>query len=188
MAHTKKIAVIAVLTALAVVLHLFEALIPIPFPIPGVKLGLANIVTLLALVLFDFKTALIIALLRTVLGSLLSGTLLNIAFFLSFSGAITATCVMAILLHLALFLALHSDYNLLGISIAGAAAHNLGQLAMAALLIRHTGIFYYLPIMLLSSVPTGLLTGILLRELLKYLKSSGQLDDPQTQSDRSIPW
>jgi heptaprenyl diphosphate synthase len=174
---TKKLATIAVLVALAVVLHLFEALIPIPFPIPGVKLGLANIITLLALVLFDFKTALMIAFLRTVIGSLLSGTLLNIAFFLSFSGAITATCLMAILLHLALLLHFHSDFSLLGISVGGAAAHNLGQLAMAALLIKHTGIFYYLPIMLLSSVPTGLLTGILLRELLKHLKLSGQIDD-----------
>jgi heptaprenyl diphosphate synthase len=61
--------------------------------------------------------------------------------------------------------------------VAGAAAHNLGQLAMAALLIKHSGIFYYLPVMLLSSIPTGILTGLLLRELLKYLKVSGQLDE-----------
>lgn len=177
MISTRKLTTIAVLVALAIVLHLFEALIPIPFPIPGVKLGLANIVTLLALVLFDFKTAFTIAFMRTVLGSLLSGTLFNIAFFLSFSGAITATCVMAILLYLSKSLNFHSRFSLLGLSVAGAAAHNLGQLAMAALLIKHTGIFYYLPIMLLSSVPTGILTGLLLRELLKYLKASGQLDE-----------
>ena len=177
MISTRKLTTIAVLVALAIVLHLFEALIPIPFPIPGVKLGLANIVTLLALVLFDFKTALTIAFMRTVLGSLLSGTLFNIAFFLSFSGAIAATCVMAILLYFGKSLKFHSRFSLLGLSVAGAAAHNLGQLAMAALLIKHTGIFYYLPIMLLSSVPTGILTGLLLRELLKYLKVSGQLDE-----------
>ena len=174
---TRKLTTIAVLVALAIVLHLFEALIPIPFPIPGVKLGLANIVTLLALVIFDFKTAFIIVFLRTVLGSLLSGTLFNIAFYLSFSGAITSTCLMAILLNLVSLSRCQSGFSLLGISVAGAAAHNLGQLAMAALLIKHTGIFYYLPIMLLSSVPTGILTGLILRELLKYLKSSGQLDE-----------
>ena len=177
MISTRKLTTIAVLVALAIVLHLFEALIPIPFPIPGVKLGLANIVTLLALVLFDFKTALTIAIMRTVLGSLLSGTLFNIAFFLSFSGAITATCVMAILLYLGKSLNFHLRFSLLGLSVAGAAAHNLGQLAMAALLIKHSGIFYYLPVMLLSSIPTGILTGLLLRELLKYLKVSGQLDE-----------
>lgn len=177
MIPTRKLTTIAVLVALAIVLHLFEAIIPIPFPIPGVKLGLANIVTLLALALFDFKTAFMVAFLRTVLGSLLSGALLNIAFFLSFSGAIAAACLMAVLLRLAHLLRFHSGFSLLGISVAGAAAHNLGQLAIAALLIRHTGIFYYLPVMLLSSVPTGLLTGLLLRELLKYLKSSGQIDE-----------
>ncbi|MDD3269282.1 MAG: Gx transporter family protein [Syntrophomonadaceae bacterium] len=177
MVSTKRLTTIAVLVALAIVLHLFEALIPIPFPIPGVKLGLANIVTLLALVLFDSKTAFLIVILRTVLGSLLSGTLLNIAFFLSFSGAIAATCLMALLLQLAPAASFKFRFSLLGISVAGAAAHNLGQLAMAALLIKHTGIFYYLPIMLLSSVPTGFLTGLLLRELLNYLQSSGQLDD-----------
>ncbi|MGR6836644.1 Gx transporter family protein [Syntrophomonas erecta] len=174
---TRKLTIIAVLVAQAIVLHLFEALIPIPIPIPGVKLGLANIITLLALVIFDFKTGLLVAFLRTVLGSLLSGTLLNIAFFLSFSGAITATCLMALLIYWIPSARLPSGYSLLAISVAGAAAHNLGQLAMAALLIKHTAIFYYLPIMLLSSVPTGFLTGLLLRELLKYLKSSGQLEE-----------
>lgn len=177
MAPTRKLTTIAVLVALAIVLHLFEAFIPIPLPIPGVKLGLANIVTLLALVLFDFKTAFIIACMRTILGSLLSGTLFNIAFFLSFSGAVSATCLMALTLYSGSSQNLQSKFSLPGVSVAGAAAHNLGQLAMAALLVKHTGIFYYLPIMLLSSIPTGILTGLLLRELLNHLKASGQLDE-----------
>lgn len=177
----RKQTIIAVLLSLAIILHLFEALIPIPFPILGVKLGLANIVTLLALVLFDFKTAFLIAFLRTMLGSLLSGTIFNIAFFLSFAGAITSTCFMAILLFLLPPIFHHDDrgFSLVGISIGGAAAHNLGQLAMAALLIKHSGIFYYLPIMLLSSIPTGFLTGLILRELIKYMKLSGQLEIQQ---------
>lgn len=165
---------IAVLIAQAVVLHLLEALIPLPLPIPGVKLGLANIITLLALVVFDFKTALLVAIMRTILGSLLSGTLLNIAFFLSLAGAITSTLLMALLIK---FMRDFSKFSLIGISIAGALAHNLGQLFIAALLIRHTGVFYYLPIMLLSSIPTGFLTGYILRMLLHYLQASGQLDN-----------
>lgn len=177
MLPTRKLTLIAVLVAQAIVLHLFESLIPLPIPIPGVKLGLANIVTLLALVIFDFKTALLITVLRTVLGGLLSGTLFNIAFFMSISGAVAATTLMAILMSLTSTLNPSSRFSLLGISVAGAAAHNLGQLAMAALLIKHSAIFYYLPIMLVSSLPTGLLTGLLLSKLLEYLRASGQLDE-----------
>ena len=73
MITTKKLTITAILVSLALVLHLVESFITIPIPIPGVKLGLANIVTLMALVIFDFKTALVIAILRTVLGSLMGG-------------------------------------------------------------------------------------------------------------------
>ncbi len=172
----KKLTTVAVLVSLAIVFHIVESFLPFPFPVPGVKLGLANIVTLLALVLFDFKTAFIVAFLRTVLGSLMSGTFMNLAFFLSFSGAMSATLVMAVCVHGARLWSSHRDFGLLGISVVGAAAHNLGQLAMAALLIGHAAIFGYLPIMLVSSVPTGLITGLLLKELLKHLELSGQLD------------
>lgn len=77
---TKKLAVIAILVAQASVLHYLESMFPSPLPIPGVKLGLANIITLVALVVFDFKTALQITVLRTILGSLLSGTLFGMGF------------------------------------------------------------------------------------------------------------
>lgn len=174
MNNTKKMTLVAVLIAQAIVLHLIESLIPIPLPIPGVKLGLANIITLLALVVFDFKTALLIATMRTILGALLSGTLFNIAFFLSFSGAIASTLIMALLINI---VRNDASLSLIGISIVGALAHNLGQLTIAALLIKHTGVFYYLPIMLLSSIPTGFITGYILKQLLLYLKSSGQLDN-----------
>ncbi len=174
---TRKLTLIAVLTCQALVLHAFEALLPTPLPIPGVKLGLANIVTLLTLILFDFQTALLIAVLRTVLGSLLSGTLFNIAFLMSFSGAVASTCLMAIITRWVQALHFTPGFSTVGISIAGAIAHNLGQLATAALLIKHTAVFYYLPIMLLSSLPTGCLTGLLLRELLKHIRASGQLND-----------
>jgi heptaprenyl diphosphate synthase len=166
----KKPATIAVLTAFATVLHIIEAFIPNPFPIPGIKLGLANIITLLALVIFDFKTGMQIAVLRTVLGSLLSGTLLTTGFFLSFSGALTSTIFMALVLRF------FPCFSLIGISVAGAAAHNIGQLAIASLIVEHAGIFFYLPVMLFSSIPTGLITGFLVKYLLQSLKSSGALD------------
>ena len=171
MTPTKKLAVIAMLVAQASVLHYMESLLPNPIPIPGVKLGLANIITLLALVLFDFKTAVNISVLRTILGAMLSGTLFGVGFFMSFSGALAAVCMMALLLSVS------SGFSLVGVSIAGAIAHNLGQLAMAALILNFSGIFYYLPIMLLSSIPTGIITGLLLVELVKYLKANNRLDN-----------
>ncbi|NBJ14418.1 MAG: Gx transporter family protein [Dehalobacter sp. 4CP] len=168
---TKKLAVIAILVAQASVLHYIESMFPSPLPIPGVKLGLANIITLVALVVFDFKTALQITVLRTVLGSLLSGTLFGMGFFMSFLGAVAAAVVMAVLLHL------FTGLSMVGISVAGAVAHNLGQLAMAALVLRFSGIFFYLPVMLLFSVPTGIITGIIINELVKYIKATNRFNN-----------
>lgn len=167
---TKKLAVIAMLVAQASVLHFLESLLPNPIPIPGVKLGLANIITLVALAVFDFKTAMQITVLRTILGSLLSGTLFGVGFFMSFAGAITAACIMAVLLHI------FKGFSLTGISVAGAAAHNLGQLLMAALILNFPGIFFYLPVMLLLSIPTGVITGLLVNKLIEYIRLSNRLD------------
>lgn len=169
MTPTKKIAIIAMLVAQASVLHFLESLLPNPIPIPGVKLGLANIITLMALMVLDFRTALTITVLRTILGSLLSGTLFGVGFLMSFSGALSALCLMA------LFLRVFTRPSIVFISMLGAAAHNLGQLGMAMLILGFPGIFYYLPVMLLFSVPTGYLTGLLARELIVYISRTGRV-------------
>jgi len=152
--------------AQATALHYLESLFPNPVPIPGVKLGLANIVTLVALVVFDFRTALQITVLRAILGSLLAGTLFGMGFLMSFAGAVTAAAVMALALRVCNIL------GVVGISILGAAFHNIGQLAMATFVLHFPGIFLYLPLMLVFSVPTGLLTGLLTNELVKYIRKS----------------
>ncbi len=170
MIPTKKLAIIAILVAQASALHFLESMLPNPLPIPGVKLGLANIITLLALVVLDFKIAMQITVLRTILGALLSGTLFGIGFFMSFAGAVTAAFMMALLLRF------FKGFSIVGISIAGAATHNLGQLAMAALILRFPGIFFYLPFILLFSVPTGILIGLLTNELVKYIKATNRLN------------
>lgn len=164
MRSTKKLVTIAILVALATVLHVAEALLPNPFPIPGAKLGLANIVTLLALILFNWKTALQIVIMRTILGSLLSGTLLTTTFFFSFAGALTSTFVMAVLCRR------NPGFSTIGISVAGAAAHNIGQLAIAGIFIEQAGLFAYLPVMLMISIPTGIITGTIVRVLLSHLQ------------------
>ncbi|UWG95497.1 Gx transporter family protein [Dehalobacter sp. DCM] len=170
MTTTKKLAVIAILIAQAAVLHYLESLFPNPLPIPGVKLGLANIITLLALVVFDFKTALQITVMRTILGSLLSGTLFGMGFLMSFSGAVAAAVIMALLLRIS------KEFHVVLVSIIGAIAHNLGQLLMASFVLHFPGILLYLPVMLLFSVPTGIITGLLLNELVKYIKATNRFD------------
>ena len=160
---TRKMTLVAILVALATVLHIIEALFPSPLPIPGAKLGLANIVTLLTLVLFGWKTGFQVAFLRIMLGSLISGSFLTTGFFLSFSGAMASALIMALCLYF------FSGFSIIGVSLAGAVFHNLGQLVMASLIIEHIGIFYYLPVLLLASIPTGILTGLLLKYLLKHL-------------------
>jgi len=159
----------AMLVAQASVLHFLENLLPNPIPVPGVKLGLANIITLLVLVLWDFKTALQVSVLRTILGSMLSGTLFGVGFFLGAAGAVTATVGMAVLLRWL------PGASLIIIAIGGAAAHVLGQLAAAAWLLEFAGIFYYLPVMLLFSVPTGALTGLLTKEVVAYIQANNRL-------------
>ncbi|MEL7565567.1 MAG: Gx transporter family protein [Dehalobacterium sp.] len=170
MISTKKLTVIAILAAQASVLHFLESMFPNPLPIPGIKLGLANIITLLALIFLDLKAALQIIVLRTTLGSLFSGTLFGPGFFMSFSGAVTAAFIMALLLRFS------KGLSMVGISIAGAAAHNLGQLVIASLILRFSGIFFYLPFMLMFSVPTGFMIGLLTRNLVKYIKATNRFN------------
>lgn len=170
MTPTKKLAVIAMLVAQASVLHFVESLLPNPIPIPGVKLGLANIITLFALVVLDFKSALQITVFRTIIGSMLSGTLFGVGFVLSFSGAVSAACIMALILRCA------RGFSLVGISVIGAGAHNLGQLLMAGAILNFYGIVYYLPVMLLFSVPTGVITGLLAVELVKYTRATNRFE------------
>ncbi|NIQ97346.1 MAG: Gx transporter family protein, partial [Desulfuromonadales bacterium] len=112
----------ALLVALGVVLHRVEALLPLPSP--WIKLGLANIMTLLAVVYLGFRDALVVTALRVVLGSLLGGTFLGPTFFLSFAGGMAATGVMAGMYRLGA-----RRFSLVGVSVAAAVAHTLAVAA-----------------------------------------------------------
>lgn len=112
------------------------------------------------------------------LGSLLSGTLFGVGFLMSFSGALAATCFMA------LFLRLIPSFDLTIVSIMGAIAHNSGQLLMGTLILSFPGIFYYLPVMLIFSVPTGIITGLLVKEMVKYVESASRFDTFFTPMDK----
>jgi heptaprenyl diphosphate synthase len=169
MFSTRRLVYLSLLLAMATTLHVLEGLFPIPLPFPGVKLGLANIVTLLVLYLYDLRAAMTVAIARVLLGSLLGGTFFAPAFFLGLTGAVISTLIMALLVKKT------TCFSPLGISLCGAVSHNLGQLLMASFLLQNQAIFFYLPILLLGAIPTGLVTGYLLQGLLERLKAAGIL-------------
>lgn len=163
---TRKLVFFSLLVTLGTALHVVEMMIPNPFPIPGIKLGLANIVTLLTLSLYGVKEGLTVSFLRVLFGSLLSGTLFSPAFLLSMAGAMLSTLVMAVLISYVPVL------SIIGISMAGAVFHNIGQLITASWLIQTGYIFFYLPVLLVAGLPAGLVTGYITRLLLQYLRKT----------------
>ena len=142
----------AVLTALALALSLAERAIPLAvlFPLPGLRLGLANLVTVFALCRLSGREALAILLCRCILGSIAGGNLSALAF--SLTGGLLALVVMALLLRLPVL-------SLLGVCMGGAAAHNVGQIAAAVAVLGTPAPVAYLPPLLLASLVTGAVTG-----------------------------
>ena len=154
----------SVYMALGVTLSILESiLIPLGLvlPIPGAKLGLANIVTLVVLVTERPWMLWAVTGGRIVLTGLLTGTLFSVAFALSVGGSIAALLVMGLLRR-----TLPKVFSLYGISISGAVAHNCGQLLMLYLLVPGTGIIYLLPWALLLALPSGWLTGYLAQRII----------------------
>ncbi|SDF21104.1 Gx transporter family protein [Sporolituus thermophilus] len=162
--HTRRMVLIALLTAVAGVLHAVEGWLPLPVAVPGAKLGLANIVSLVVLELFGWRAALLVGLLRVLLGTLLGGALLGPAFAMALSGAVVSTVVMAAALP-----RLCPPFSLVGISVMGAAVHNIAQMLIAAIVVASPGLLWYLPYLLLFAVPTGLMTGLTARHFLAKL-------------------
>lgn len=152
MGKTKTIALCAVMIALALALSYTERFIPLQLviPLPGVKLGLANIVTLIALYLLDTKRAFLILIPRCIFGAVFGGGITGLLF--SLCGGTLALTVMSLTKKLPLF-------SIYGVSILGAAAHNIGQILAAMVLMHSVYIGAYLPYLLLVAILTGLLTG-----------------------------
>jgi heptaprenyl diphosphate synthase len=152
---------IAKLTALAIGLHMIEAVIP--SPLPGVKPGIANIVTLFVLYKYCFTTAAWVSLLRVFASSLLLGQFLSPTFILSLSGALLSLSVLYVAQHLP-----QKHFSAISLSILAASAHIAGQLIIVRLwLIPHTGIVYLIPIFALAALMFGLINGLIAIKLLK---------------------
>ena len=159
---TKQLTLCAVLTAMALALSYLENFFPLSLaiPIPGVKLGLANIVTVFALYVLGPGQAMLILLARCLLGAVFAGNMNALIF--SLLGGVSAMLVM-------ILLSRSRRLSVYGVSIGGAAAHNCGQVAAAVLTLGNTAPFYYLPVLLGVSLFTGALTGLVTACLFRAL-------------------
>jgi heptaprenyl diphosphate synthase len=145
---------IGLLIAMATILSALET--AIPNPMPWIRLGLANLATILALKWWGVREAFLIVVLRVFLSSLILGRLFQITFWLSFSGSVAACLGMWLI-----FRFFESHFSLIGISIFGAVCHNLTQIAVAYFLfVRQPALFSLIPLLLLSSLLSGLVIGI----------------------------
>jgi heptaprenyl diphosphate synthase len=166
MDRKKKDAVIIILICNAILISLLESIIPIPIPVPGVKLGLANIITIIAIVFLDFKDVLIIVILRCIVVAILIKGITVLPF--SLAGALLSAVIMWLL-----YKKLFRLFSIRGISIIGAMTHNIAQLAVAALILRENIIWYYLPILLISAAITGFITGVISELTIREIDKKG---------------
>lgn len=150
MKKTKRLVLLAMLIAVAMILSYVESLLP-SVGIPGVKMGLANIAVIFALFRFGWKEAAALSLVRVVLVSLLFGSVG--AMLYSLAGAVLSLAVMALLRRI-------DRFSTVGISVAGGVAHNAGQILMAMLILQTKQLLGYLPVLAVSGIAGGVLTGL----------------------------
>jgi heptaprenyl diphosphate synthase len=150
MKKTKRLVLLAMLTAVAMILSYVESLLP-SVGIPGVKMGLANIAVIFALFRFGWKEAAALSLVRVVLVSLLFGSVG--AMLYSLAGAVLSLAVMALLRRI-------DRFSTVGISVTGGVAHNAGQILMAMLILQTKQLLGYLPVLAVSGIAGGVLTGL----------------------------
>ena len=163
--NSKKISLYGMFIALAFIFSYIESLIPIPFPVPGIKLGLANLVIIIALYGIGNKEALVLSVVRIVLVGLTFRSPSTLLF--SFAGGLLSWLLMVIFRKLKIF-------SMVGVSIIGGIGHNVGQISVAILYVNNPGLIYYLPLLMISGLVSGTLIGILgsvtINRLQKFLK------------------
>ena len=162
MPKTKKLALMAVLTAIALTIFMLEAQLPAPVPIPGVKLGLANIVTLTAMLILGRREAGAILAARIVMVAVFAGN--PSAMLYSAAGGVLAYAAMCLLVGVV------PEKRLWAVSAVSAVAHNMGQLLACVLVVKTPGVFIYAPALIVSGVITGVFTGFGAMYLVRALR------------------
>ena len=148
---TKKVAMLGLTVALAMIMSYIEALVPLSFAVPGIKMGLANIVIIFVLYKIGTKEAILVSLIRVILVSLLFSNVMAMAY--SIAGAVLSLSVMWILKKT-------DKFSFVGVSIAGGIMHNVGQIIMAVILLGTEQIALYLPVLIITGTLTGVVIGI----------------------------
>lgn len=155
-----KVAYFGVFTTLALIFSYVETLIPIQFGIPGVKLGLANLIIVIALYRMKLSEAYLLSIVRVLLAGFIFGNYFSIIY--SLAGGILSLTVMALLRK-------KGGFSVIGVSIAGGVFHNIGQLIVASVIVETFSMMYYVPVLLIAGLVTGLLIGIASDGMLKRL-------------------
>lgn len=155
-----RVAYFGVFTALALIFSYVETLIPLQIGIPGVKLGLANLIIVVALYKLNIKEVYTLSVVRVLLAGFLFGNYFSIIY--SLAGGLLSVSIMALLKK-------KGGFSIIGISVAGGVFHNLGQLVVAMIVVETYSVAYYFPVLLVAGLITGLLIGIIAREMLKRL-------------------
>ena len=153
---------LSMLLSISIILNILESLIPI-FNFPGIRIGLANIITLIVLYTYGSKDAIYISILRVLLVGILRTGLFSIAFYFSLFGSIFSIISMIIFKK--------TKLSIIGVSIVGSIMHNVGQI-IAALFLINTNLIYYMPILLITSIITGTIIGFISKELLNFTQNS----------------
>lgn len=157
---TNKITTFGILIALAFIFSYIERLIPLPNFAPGIKLGLANMVVMVALYKIGEKEAFTLSILRIILGAFIFGNLFSLLY--SLAGGLLS-CILMILIKKT------NKFSSIGVSVVGGISHNIGQVLMAMIIVENMNIIYYLPILLISGVFSGVLIGIVASIIIKHI-------------------
>ena len=164
----KKYMRLVMLLSFSIVLSILESFIPLfNGYIPGLKLGLANIIVLIVLYKYDTKDVFFVSILRVVVVGLMRTGLFSINFFFSLSGALFSACSM--------ILFKKTKLSMIGVSVIGSIFHSIGQILIAILFLKNNNMIYYLPWLLLFSIPTGLFVGYISKKLLSELEDKVSL-------------
>lgn len=163
MPTSRRLAFLGMLVAVAMIFSYMETFIPVNLAVPGIKLGLANIVTIVVLNRFSFKDAVMVSLIRILLSNLLFGNFSMLLY--SLAGAVCSILIMWIFIKIRFF-------SLTGISILGGVFHNLGQLLAASVFMENQSILYYMPVLLITGTITGIVVGIAASFISKSVKIS----------------
>lgn len=162
--NTTKLVYMSLLVAMALILSIFESMIPVPFITPGAKLGLANLIIMISIYsLPRYRDSFTVLFLRLFLSTLFGGSFSMLIY--SASGGILSFLIIVLLKHFG-----KKYFSIIGISAAGAVFHNIGQLLAASLVLENFGVILYLPFLSIAGIVTGIFIGITANYILNHLK------------------